>query len=475
MKLTIPNFSKGRVLVAGDLMLDRYWSGPTSRISPEAPVPVTKVESNYHRAGGAGNVALNIAALGGQVELLGYVGSDEPARLLKSSLEEANINCHFEPVENIPTVTKLRVMSRNQQLMRLDFEAGFHHVDSNHLIIKYKQLLQNIDAVVLSDYGKGTLQPIQALITAARDVNIPVLVDPKGSDFSKYKQATLITPNQSEFEAVVGLCDKDEVLFQKGEALRQELELEALLVTRSEKGMVLFSEKQKPVILPTRAKEVFDVTGAGDTVIGTMAAAIAAKVNYIDSMQLANLAAGVVVAKSGTATTSIKELQLAMLEHEPLKRGVVDENELIKLIEKSTASGEKIVMTNGCFDILHAGHVTYLSQARELGDRLIVAVNDDASVKRLKGEERPINSLIQRMAVLSGLESVDWVVSFSEDTPERLINLIMPNILVKGGDYKPEEIVGGESVKQSGGEVIVLSFVDNCSTTGMIELIRKKI
>jgi len=306
MKLTIPNFSQGRVLVAGDLMLDRYWSGPTSRISPEAPVPVTKVESNYHRAGGAGNVALNIAALGGQVELLGYVGNDEPARLLQQSLEESAIQCHFKTIENIPTVTKLRIMSRNQQLMRLDFEAGFHHIDSDALIEQYRQQLEKVNVVVLSDYGKGTLQSVETLIAVANEMAIPVLVDPKGSDFAKYKQATLMTPNQGEFEAVVGHCENDEVLFQKGELLRKELQLDALLVTRSEKGMVLFSEQQPPIVLPTRAKEVFDVTGAGDTVIGTMATAIAAKASYADAMQLANLAAGVVVGKLGAATSHVR-------------------------------------------------------------------------------------------------------------------------------------------------------------------------
>lgn len=474
MKLNIPDFSPGRVLIIGDLMLDRYWTGATSRISPEAPVPITKVESTYHRAGGAGNVALNIAALGGQAELLGYVGNDEPAKLLTETLEQSAIHCHFQAIEDIPTITKLRVLSRNQQLMRLDFETGFHHVDPQALNQQYTKLLQNVTAVVLSDYGKGTLKSVESLITTARKLAIPVLIDPKGTDFKKYHGASLITPNQSEFEAVVGHCHNDETLFQRGENLRTELQLDALLITRSDKGMVLFTCDQPPITLPTRAREVFDVTGAGDTVIGTMAAAIAAGVPYPDAMQLANLAAGVVVGKLGTATASIKELQLAMMRHQPLQRGVVNQQELLSLLEKSRAGGEKIVMTNGCFDILHAGHVAYLSQAQALGDRLIVAVNDDASVKRLKGEERPINSLMQRMAVLSALESVDWVVAFSEDTPAQLINLIKPDILVKGGDYKPEEIAGGEAVRQAGGKVIILDFVDNCSTTAVIESIRKR-
>ena len=475
MKQQLPEFSAGRVLVFGDLMLDRYWHGGTSRISPEAPVPVVKIEEAEERAGGAGNVALNIAALGGQVGLLGLVGDDEPAQVLERHLTDMRVDCDFIPVANSHTVTKLRVMSRHQQLIRLDFEDGFIAADGQLGLDEYEKDLEQCQAVILSDYDKGTLRDVPELIRIAREAGKHVLIDPKGTDFSIYTDATLITPNQSEFEAVVGPCATDEILMEKGEALRAELNLDALLVTRSEKGMVLFQRDAEPFIQPTRAREVYDVTGAGDTVIATLATALAAGQNLVEATQLANLAAGIVVAKVGTATTSIQELQSAMLEHAPLQRGVVEEDHLVQLIQQAKSAGERIVMTNGCFDILHAGHVAYLSQASEQGDRLIVAVNSDDSVKRLKGPERPVNGLMQRMAVLSGLESVDWVVPFSEDTPARLIEACLPDVLVKGGDYRPEEIAGGSAVVANGGEVKVLSFIDGCSTTSIIESIRKKI
>jgi D-beta-D-heptose 7-phosphate kinase/D-beta-D-heptose 1-phosphate adenosyltransferase len=475
MKLQLPIFSAGRVLVFGDLMLDRYWHGGTSRISPEAPVPVVKVEEAEERAGGAGNVALNIAALGGQVGLLGLVGDDEPAQVLEQHLSEQNVDCDFLVVPNSHTVTKLRVMSRHQQLIRLDFEDGFITAEGQQGLAEYAKDLEQCQAVILSDYDKGTLRDVPALISMARAQGKHVLIDPKGTDFNIYTNATLITPNQSEFEAVVGVCADDEYLLAKGEALLAELNLDALLVTRSEKGMVLFQRDVEPFIQPTRAREVFDVTGAGDTVIATLAASLAAGQSLVEATQLANLAAGIVVAKVGTATTSVQELQTAMLEHAPLKRGVMQEADLVQLIQQAQAAGERVVMTNGCFDILHAGHVAYMSQAAEQGDRLIVAVNSDESVSRLKGPERPVNALMQRMAVLSGLESVDWVVPFTEDTPQRLIEACLPDVLVKGGDYKPEDIAGGTAVVANGGEVKVLSFVDGCSTSAIIESIKKKV
>ena len=456
-------------------MLDRYWHGGTSRISPEAPVPVVKVGEVEQRAGGAGNVALNIAALQGRVDLLALVGADEPATALKSLLTDLQVDCHFVAPDDCSTITKLRVMSRNQQLIRLDFEDRFSASSSAELNSHYEKHVHNCDVVVLSDYGKGSLTNVAGLIEQARISGKLVLVDPKGSDFSIYQNATLITPNQTEFEAVVGTCESETELMEKGSRLCEELNLEALLVTRSEKGMVLFQRDSEPFVQPTHAREVYDVTGAGDTVIGTLAAALAAGSNLVEATQIANLAAGLVVRKMGTATTTVKEIQAEMLKHSPLKRGVTNEAELLELLVKAKASDEKIVMTNGCFDILHAGHVAYLSKAAELGDRLIVAVNTDASVKQLKGPDRPINSEMQRMAVLSGLESVDWVLPFSEETPARLIGECLPDILVKGGDYKPEEIAGGQAVIENGGQVRVLNFVDGLSTSAVIDAIKKKV
>ena len=472
MKVHIPNFDNARVLVVGDLMLDRYWYGSTSRISPEAPVPVVHVGESEERPGGAGNVALNISALGSRADVLGLTGDDEAAEALAHRLEAAGVQCHFEKMAGLATVTKLRVMSRHQQLIRLDFEDGFHELDSSALQARYQALLATCDAVILSDYGKGTLTAVQSLIATARQAGKPVLIDPKGHDYSIYRGATLITPNLSEFEAVVGHSKTDAELVAKGEALRAELDLEALLVTRSEKGMTLIRKGMPVLHLPTKAREVYDVTGAGDTVIAALAAALAAGQDLAEATALANLAAGVVVGKLGTATASVTELRHAVREHDEIEGGVLDEDRLEALVRDAQAHGETVVMTNGCFDILHAGHVAYLEQARKLGDRLIVAVNDDASVKRLKGEERPVNSLPQRMTVLAALASVDWVVPFSEDTPERLICHICPDVLVKGGDYRPEQIAGGKCVNQAGGKVVVLDFVDGCSTSRIIDVIR---
>ena len=475
MKLHLPDFKTGRVLVAGDLMLDRYWHGGTSRISPEAPVPVVKVGNIEQRAGGAGNVALNIAALQGAVDILALVGADEPASTLSSMLAEQNVECHFIAPEGCSTITKLRVISRNQQLIRLDFEDTFSAANSEQLFKQFQKSLEACDVVVLSDYGKGTLHDIPALISSARKYSRAVLIDPKGSDFSIYQNATLITPNQSEFETVVGTSETESEFLEKGAQLCREINLDALLVTRSDKGMVLFQRESEPFVQATHAREVYDVTGAGDTVIATLAAALAAGSDLMQATQIANLAAGIVVRKLGTATTTVKEIQSEMLKHAPLKRGVTDEKSLLELIQKAKAADEKIVMTNGCFDILHAGHVAYLSKAAELGDRLIVAVNSDQSVKQLKGPDRPINNVMQRMAVLSALESVDWVVDFSEETPARLIGQCLPDFLVKGGDYRVEEIAGREAVLKNGGAVQVLDLVDGLSTSSVIDAINKRV
>lgn len=477
MSLTLPDFSKARLLVAGDVMLDRYWSGPTSRISPEAPVPVVRIAGSEARPGGAANVALNIAALGAQVTLLGVVGRDEPARILGERLAAAGIRTEWIEAPERPTITKLRVLSRNQQVIRLDFEESLAVAgafDRAALLARFSTLLREVDAVVLSDYGKGTLADIGELIAAARLFGKPVLVDPKGSDYERYRGATLLTPNVPELEAVVGTCGDDETLLEKAAQLRERLQLDALLVTRSERGMSLLWRDHPPLHLPTMAREVFDVTGAGDTVIATLAAALATGEDLAASVRLANLAAGIVVGKLGTATVSPSELTRAVRAlHADDYSGVLTEAELLALAAEARARGETLVMTNGCFDILHIGHVRYLEAAKKLGDVLIVAVNDDASVKRLKGESRPINGVADRMRMLAALKCVDWVVAFSEDTPARVIGQVLPDVLVKGGDYKPEQIAGHEAVTANGGKVIVLDFHAGYSTTALIEKARK--
>jgi D-beta-D-heptose 7-phosphate kinase / D-beta-D-heptose 1-phosphate adenosyltransferase len=473
VRLSIPDFSIARVLIVGDVMLDRYWYGAAARISPEAPVPVVRVGEIEERAGGAGNVALNIASLGATATVLGYTGDDEAAVLLHTLLTRRGVDCRFTRVSNKATITKLRVVSRHQQLIRLDFENGFAYENPEPLVAEYLRALPAADVVILSDYGKGTLSSTGTLIQHARAACKPVMIDPKGTDFDRYRGATAITPNQAEFEAVVGSCAGEDDLIDKGHELLKELSLEALLITRSEKGVLLLRAGCKPLNFPTRARDVFDVTGAGDTVIGVLGAGLAAGLQCADATGIANLAAGVVVSKLGTATVTVRELHAAMHEHEPLPRGIVSEQELIPLLERARATGERLVMTNGCFDILHAGHVAYLSKAAQLGDRLLVAVNDDDSVRRLKGSNRPVNSVMQRMAVLAGLESVDWVVSFSEDTPQRIIESLRPNVLVKGGDYRLEEIVGADTVRVCGGEVVTLPYIDGYSTSAIIDAIRK--
>lgn len=467
-----PRFDRAQVLVAGDLMLDRYWYGDTGRISPEAPVPVIKVGQLEDRVGGAGNVALNIASLGAGATLVGAVGRDEAARSIVERLHAAGIRTEFQESADKPTITKLRVISRQQQLLRLDFEETYGAEDVDQLAERTRSLLPDVSVLILSDYAKGTLQDPQTLVAAAIEAGVKVLVDPKGADFRRYRGATLLTPNLNEFESVVGVCDDEQTLLDRGLDLLAELELEALLITRGEQDMTLLRQDHSPLHLPARAREVFDVTGAGDTVIAVLGAALAAGESLDSSVTLANLAAGIVVGKLGTATVSGPELRRAVLQEQGSERGVVNEQQLLVDIADARARGEKLVFTNGCFDILHAGHVGYLEQARKLGDRLIVAVNADESVSRLKGPGRPINPAERRMAVLAGLEAVDWVLCFADDTPERLLSLIQPDILVKGGDYAREQVVGWEVVEAYGGEVKALDFLDDCSTTAIVAKIQ---
>ncbi|MGG6108283.1 bifunctional D-glycero-beta-D-manno-heptose-7-phosphate kinase/D-glycero-beta-D-manno-heptose 1-phosphate adenylyltransferase HldE [Pantoea allii] len=472
MKVTLPAFGQASVLVVGDVMLDRYWYGPTSRISPEAPVPVVKVETVEERPGGAANVAMNIAALGAGSRLIGLTGEDDAAQVLSKTLKDVRVDCDFVTLKSHPTITKLRVLSRNQQLIRLDFEEGFEQVNAAPMHEKMRQSLSRSGAVVLSDYGKGALDSVQQMITLAREANVPVLIDPKGTDFARYRGATLLTPNLSEFEAVVGKCKTENEIVERGMQLIADCDLSALLVTRSENGMTLLQPGKAPLHLPTLAQEVFDVTGAGDTVIGVLAAVLAAGDSLEEACFLANAAAGVVVGKLGTSTVSIVELENAIRARPERGFGIMTEAELKDAVAMARQRGEKVVMTNGVFDILHAGHVSYLANARKLGDRLIVAVNSDASTKRLKGDSRPVNPQENRMIVLGALEAVDWVVLFEEDTPQRLIASVLPDLLVKGGDYKPEDIAGSKEVWANGGDVRVLNFEDGISTTNIIKTIR---
>jgi len=472
MKPSLPNFNESKVLVIGDLMLDRYWHGGSSRISPEAPVQVVKVDQIEERPGGAGNVALNIASLGGSATLIGITGQDEAATILETKLTAANIKCDFEKIRHVPTITKLRVISRQQQLIRLDFEEHFggHSLELEKRMEKH---IQNCEAVIFSDYAKGTLADIQPLIKLANRYEKPVLVDPKGSDFARYDGAMLITPNLQEFESVVGDCSDEEQLVEKGIGILNKHHWQALLITRGEQGMTLIRADKPELHFPAIAHEVYDVTGAGDTVISTMASSLSAGANMEDAVALANLAAGIVVAKLGTATVSSHELQRKLRSISNTDSGCMTQQQLKIVVEEAKAHGEKVIMTNGCFDILHAGHVAYLKQAKMLGNRLIVAINSDQSVKQLKGEGRPINPCDRRMSVLAALGSVDWVVEFNEQTPRRLIKEIMPDVLVKGGDYEVKDIAGSKDVLANGGRVEVIQFVNDVSTTKIIESMKK--
>lgn len=473
MSATVPDFSTVKALVAGDLMLDRYWFGPTSRISPEAPVPVVKVTQSQARAGGAANVAVNLASLGARTTVTGVIGGDANGGALRELLGGHGITLKLIESAECPTITKLRVLSRNQQLIRLDTEDHFGPAETVGLADLFATQARDAEVCVLSDYAKGTLFQAASLVRLARERNLPVLVDPKGADFSRYHGATALTPNLAEFEAVAGRVSDDADLVARGRRLRVDLELDALVVTLGERGMVVISAGRDAVFLPARAREVFDVTGAGDTVIATLAAGLGAGMTLADAAALANVAAGLVVRRIGAASVTPSELRLELHERGRGGRGLLQRDEAPRVAAEARARGERIVMTNGCFDILHAGHVAYLEEAKTRGDRLLVAVNDDDSVRRLKGAGRPINSLADRMAVLSGLAAVDWVVAFSEDTPERLIGEVLPDVLVKGGDYRPEEIAGGHLVTANGGTVEVLQFREGRSTSGILESIRK--
>ncbi|MDA0679013.1 MAG: bifunctional D-glycero-beta-D-manno-heptose-7-phosphate kinase/D-glycero-beta-D-manno-heptose 1-phosphate adenylyltransferase HldE [Proteobacteria bacterium] len=471
MTISIPDFSRASVVVVGDVMLDRYLFGGTSRISPEAPVPVVHVRQNEDRAGGAANVAVNLARLGVRTTLLGVVGQDDEAGALETALRGSNVDCNFTSIPGWPTITKTRVQSRGQQLIRLDREEIVPDVQ-DALTRELDRYLQGANAVVLSDYGKGSLNDVTAMIDACRSAGVPVFVDPKGRNFEKYRGATLLTPNQNEFEAVAGTCTTDDELVEHARKMLDDLDLSALLITRSEKGMLLIDENEEPEFLSTRALEVYDVTGAGDTVIAVLAAALASGESLKSAAQLSNLAAGLVVGKIGVASITPSDLRVALHRRGQGGRGLVSEDELLPLVVEARERKERIIMTNGCFDVLHAGHVAYLEEAKGMGDRLIVAINDDDSVRRLKGDPRPVNELHDRMAVLAGLASVDWVVPFSEDTPERVIGAVLPDVLVKGGDYRPEEIAGSKQVLRNGGEVRVLAFRDGQSSSRIIDKLR---
>jgi len=468
-----PDFGAVRALVAGDVMLDRYWHGDSVRLSPEAPVPVLNLGQVEERLGGAANVALNLGALGASARLAGIIGRDSGAETVLRLLDEAGLDHHLVQCPQ-PTIIKLRMLARHQQLLRVDTEQHYARDHGERLTQQVMQLLPEATILILSDYAKGSLSGVQELIAAGRKASIPVLIDPKGTDFRPYRGATLMTPNLAEFQAVAGNCADLRQLTRKGQEMIQALQLKALLITRSEQGMSLLDDKGETWHLPARTHEVFDSTGAGDTVIATLAAALGVGMGVAEAARLANQAAGIAVSSLGAAQVSRAQLFPPSQDESP-SHGIVALQQAEKAVQKARGRGERLVMTNGCFDLLHAGHVAYLEQARSLGDRLLVAVNDDASTARLKGPGRPVNPLSQRMRVLAALRAVDWVVGFAEDTPENLLRRLRPELLVKGGDYSDvSAVVGHQIVQDYGGEVQVLSQVRDCSSSTIIQRIRNR-
>lgn len=462
-----------RILVVGDVMLDRYFSGETSRISPEAPVPVVKVTNVQDKAGGAANVARNIAHLGVKVGLLGLIGEDDHSRSLQSLLSQDQITNHLIS-HNQPTITKTRILSRNQHVVRLDYEEVFDTQSSKLVYDNFLKIITEYSMVVFSDYSKGTLQHLQCMIKVARKLGKRILVDPKSTDFSIYRGANIITPNMAEFRAAGGCINNEVDILNSARELLENNGIDAMLLTRSEHGMTWITHTEVHHF-PAQVREVTDVTGAGDTVIATLASFIGAGMSSIDASFVSNIAAGLVVSKLGAASVKPHELAVT-LNRRGYASNITPSKFAIEQIQQAQQAGEKIVFTNGCFDILHAGHVRYLAQARDMGDRLVVGLNSDSSVRRLKGVSRPVNDFNDRASVLAGLQSVDWVIEFGDDPTEQdnpllLIQKINPHVLVKGGDYAIDTIVGARHVLERGGVVRVLDFVEGRSSSRIISKI----
>ncbi|HEY7772805.1 MAG TPA: bifunctional D-glycero-beta-D-manno-heptose-7-phosphate kinase/D-glycero-beta-D-manno-heptose 1-phosphate adenylyltransferase HldE [Marinagarivorans sp.] len=468
-------FKQARILVVGDIMLDRYLFGDSQRISPEAPVPVVKINAQQDKLGGAANVARNIRSLDANVGLLGVVGNDDNGSRIEERLNEEGIAAYLLKCHK-PTITKLRVISRKQQVVRLDFETPFSPNDTHRLAEDLTALLPSYDLVVFSDYNKGSLNNIKCLIELAKAAGKTVLVDPKQADLSVYAGADMVTPNLSEFLLAGGDDTSETTIADSARLLLHKANITSMLLTRSERGMSIINATEK-FDFCAKVREISDVTGAGDTVIATMAVMKALGESDEKAAELANLAAGIVVSKLGADVVSPEELASAASEQlqSASAHYQCPEDQVFRHIALARQAGEKIVFTNGCFDILHAGHISYLEQAKALGHRLVIGLNTDASIKRLKGATRPINPLNHRATLLTALKAVDWVIPFgddNDDTPLQLINALKPDVLVKGGDYTLETIVGAQETVQNGGTVKIIDFVDGCSTSKTIEKIR---
>jgi D-beta-D-heptose 7-phosphate kinase / D-beta-D-heptose 1-phosphate adenosyltransferase len=474
------HFPQISVMVIGDLMLDRYFWGKVSRISPEAPVPIVNIERKTCSLGGAGNVALNLITLGCKVELLGVIGNDLDGDELRQKVQSLGIDSKgllSDP--NRPTTVKTRIISDSQQMMRLDGEvSSFISEDTERDLLKASlERIDTVDVVILSDYAKGVLTDrfLSSFLEIANQKKIRVLIDPKRKDFSVYANAAGITPNRSESQNATSrplVTDLDFELAAK--EFKDKYNFESVLITRSEQGMTLLSNSMI-WHFHTQAKQVFDISGAGDSVISVLAVGLAAGLSWPEATELANLGAGIAVQKVGTSPVTADEL-IQVLEQEGVsgvnsKVLVIDE--LLRKIAAWRSEGKKIAFTNGCFDLLHVGHVMYLDKARNLADVLIVGLNSDASVRRLKGSLRPINIESDRARVLAALEPIDAVIVFGDDTPIDLITAIKPDILAKGADYREEDVVGAEFVRSYGGDIQLIPLVEGRSTTRVLNEISK--
>jgi len=477
----LDRLSKTRVLVIGDLMIDRYLWGEVDRVSPEAPVPVVRYMREEMRAGGAANVAHNLAALGCQVQVCGIVGQDSAAKRLQDLLLGFGVNSSGLLVDPArPTTEKYRIMAGQQQLLRVDREDSTAAPPT--IVDELRQFLKThatgCHGIVASDYGKGLLTPavMQAIAAFAKQAGIPVVVDPKGSDYAKYRGVTCITPNESEAAAATRMAvGTDAEALAAAQALKRQLDLPTVCITRGAKG-VLAIEGSEHRYLPARAREVFDVTGAGDTFIGAFAALLFAKVPFFDAVEWGNVAAGLAVAKLGTSIVTRQELHSAAHQHESTEEKIfpadaTGRQALGDLSDRLRAQGKRIVFTNGCFDLLHAGHIQYLQDSKSMGDVLVVGLNDDGSVRRLKGPTRPVIGQEDRAHLLAALAAVNYVALFSEDTPVELIKAVKPDVLTKGADYTVSTVVGNELVASWGGEVRLIPLKENRSTSNLIEKI----
>lgn len=474
------DFTGARVLVVGDVMLDRFVYGGVERISPEAPIPVMQAEREIVMPGGAGNVARNIAALGAEVVLIGLVGDDGAADELNDVLTlERGVDARLVVDEARRTIEKIRFIGSRQQLLRVDHEnrAASTPAAIDTLVDAAKEALADCAVLVLSDYAKGALpdRVITALIIAAKTAGKPVLVDPKGSDYARYRGAYLVTPNRAEAALASGEnCADDASAVKAGRKLVETAGIANVLVTRGAAGMTLVQGGDAPLHLAAEAREVFDVSGAGDTVVAVIAAALAMKRPLSLAARLANIAAGIVVAKVGTAVVHPDELRQALHMPDPhgIDAKVVSRQQARERVDAWRLRGERIGFTNGCFDLLHAGHLALLSEARAGCDRLIVAINADSSVRKLKGETRPVQDEKHRARLLAALGLVDLVIVFPEDTPIPLLEMLKPDLLIKGGDYGIDQVVGADIVQAYGGEVRVSRLVAGHSTTATIQKLR---